>query len=94
MLPIGLIIVLVLFFLVGFRGGYFPGELLIIFVFIFLGLFVVRTVYWSSRRKYWREQFRANEPLRILRQRYARGEITREQFTQMMRDLEEKRSSE
>jgi len=90
MLPIGLIIVIVLLFLVGFRGWYFPGELLIIFVFIFLGLFVVRSLYWNSRRKYWRERLRANEPLRILRKRYVSGEITREQFTQMMRDLEQK----
>ncbi len=31
----------------------------------------------------------ANRPLDILRERYARGEITKEQFDQMRRDLEE-----
>ena len=91
MLPIGLIIafVVLLYFLANGRG-YFPGEFLLIFVVIFLGLFVVRTIYWRSRRKQWREHFRANEPIRILRQRYARGEITREQYEEMLRDLQPK----
>ena len=92
MLPIGIIIVLLLllyFFAYGWRG-YFPGEFLLIFVILFFGLFVIRASYWSSRRKKWRERYRANEPVRILRQRYARGEITREQFGQMLRDLKER----
>jgi O-antigen/teichoic acid export membrane protein len=91
MLPIGLIIVLVLLlYFLAFRRGYFPGELLLIFVFIFLGLFVIRSLYWRSRRKYWRERFRENEPIRIIRQRYARGEINKEQYDQMLRDLSQK----
>jgi putative membrane protein len=88
MLPIGLIVVLVLvvcFFTL--RVGYFPGALLLIFVVIFLVLFVVRSLYWRSRRRYWREHFRRNDPIRIVRQRYARGEITKDQFDQMLRDL-------
>jgi putative membrane protein len=94
MLPIGLIIVLVLlFYFVSFGRGYFPGELLVIFVVVFLGLFVIRTLYWRSRRKYWREQLRGNEPIRIIRQRYARGEISKEQFDQMLRDLTQKPST-
>ena len=88
MLPIGLIIVLLLLvYFLTFRVGYFPGELLVIFVVIFLVLFVVRSIYWRSRRKYWREHLRRNEPIRIIRERYARGEITKEQFDQMLRDL-------
>jgi ABC-type multidrug transport system fused ATPase/permease subunit len=90
MLPIGLIIVLMLLlYFLTFRGAYFPGDLLLIFVVIFLGLFVVRSLYWRSRRKYWRERWRENGAARIVRQRYARGEITKEQFDQMTRDLEE-----
>ena len=91
MLPIGLVVVvlLVLYFF-AFRGrGYFPGEILLIFLVVFFGLFVIRTLYWSSRRRRWREQYRANQPIRILRQRYARGEITKDQFDQMIRDLDE-----
>jgi hypothetical protein len=60
-LPIGIIIALVLFYLVAFRGGFFPGEFLIILMFIFLGLAVVRLLFWRSRRKYWRERWERTE---------------------------------
>jgi len=91
MLPIGLIIMVfvLLYFLTSGRG-YFPGELLLIFVVLFFGLFVVRSLFWRSRRKYWREHLGRNDPIRILRQRYARGEITKEQYDQMLRDLTQK----
>ena len=90
MLPIGLMVaILLLLYFFAFRGrGYFPGEILLICVAVFVGLFFIRTLYWSSRRRHWRQQFKANQPVRILRQRYARGEITKEQFDQMMRDLD------
>ncbi len=39
---------------------------------------------WGSNRG-WREEDRA---LQLLRERYARGEITKEQFDQMSNDLE------
>jgi hypothetical protein len=56
MLPIGLIVAAVLFYFVAFRGdGYFPGEFLIVFVVIFVGLALARMLLWRSRRKYWRE---------------------------------------
>ena len=89
MFPIGLVIVILLvFYFFAFRGrGYFPGEILLVSVVVFFGLFVIRSLYWSSRRKHWREQLRANQPIRILRQRYARGEITKEEFDRMLRDL-------
>ncbi|HUK27489.1 MAG TPA: SHOCT domain-containing protein [Candidatus Acidoferrales bacterium] len=95
MLPLGLIILLVVVLFFVSRGsfyfpGYFPGEFFLIFIFIFLGIFVIRTMYWSSRRKQWRERSGRNAPIRILRQRYARGEITKEQYDQMFRDLTQK----
>jgi uncharacterized membrane protein len=89
-LPIGIIIALVLLSYVAFTGNYFPGELLIVLVIIFIGLFVVRMLYWRSRRRYWRQYLMENAPVRILRERYARGDITREQFDQALRDLEQK----
>src|SRR5208283_1189017 len=67
MLPIGIIIALVLFYFVAFRGGggYFPGEFLIVLLVIFLALFVVRMLFWRSRRRYWREHWRDNGAISI-----------------------------
>ena len=92
MLPIGIIIVFVLFYFAAFRGRYFAaGDFLIVFVVIFLGLFGVRWLFWRSRRRYWREHWRENGSVRIIRERYARGEITKEQFDQMLLDLKQDR---
>ena len=56
MLPIGIIIALLLFYFVVLRGGFFPGEFLIVLLIIFVALAVVRLLFWSSRRTYWRGQ--------------------------------------
>jgi hypothetical protein len=56
MLPIGIIIVLVLFYFVALNGGFFQGEFLIILLIIFLALATARLLFWRSRRRYWREQ--------------------------------------
>jgi len=62
----------------------------IFFFFIFL-IFVSRLVFWPMgwgwRRRYWYGYGDARE---ILRQRYARGEITKEQFDQMNRDMDQR----
>ena len=71
-----------------YRPFFFPFGLLfgIFLIFIFFG--VLRWIFWPwrYRRRYWGYR---DESYYILRQRYARGEITKEQFQQMMRDLEE-----
>jgi len=92
MLPIGLVIALVLLYVyfIGFGVRHFPGEFLIILLVILLGLFVIRMLYWRSRRRYWREKWKGNEAIRILRERYARGEITKEQFDQTLHDLRQR----
>jgi putative membrane protein len=61
------------------------------FFFVIVVFFVSRLVFWpwwggGWRRRYWYGYGDAHE---ILRQRYARGEITKEQFDQMTRDLEQ-----
>lgn len=90
-LPLGFIIAfLILLFLV-MSGHYFFGEFLVIFIAVFAVLFLVRYQYRQSRRNYWRARMQANAPARILRERYARGEISREQFLQMMKDLRDGR---
>jgi uncharacterized membrane protein len=91
MLPIGLIAVLVLFFLFGGSSS-IRGEWLIIIIAILLVVFVVRISFRRSRRRHWRQQHQGhNGPMRILRERYARGEITKEQFDQMSQDLHQGR---
>ncbi len=66
---------------------FFPFGLIFFFAFIFV---VSRLIFWPLgwgwRRRYWYGYGDAHE---ILRQRYARGEITKEQFDQMRRDLEQ-----
>ncbi|HYB76416.1 MAG TPA: SHOCT domain-containing protein [Nitrososphaerales archaeon] len=90
-LPLGLVIASVIFLLLVANGHYFFGEFVVIFFAVFAAVFFVRLQYRQSRRNYWRARLQANAPARILRQRYARGEISREQFQQMMRDLREDR---
>jgi len=88
-LPLGFVAALVIFLLLATSGHYFFGEFVVIFLAAFGIVFFVRYQYRQSRRNYWRARMQANAPARILRQRYARGEISREQFQQMMRDLRE-----
>ena len=90
-LPVGLVIAFVIFLVLVANGNYFFGEFIAIFLAVFAVVFFVRFQYRQSRRNYWRARMQANAPARILRQRYATGEITREQFQQMMRDLREGR---
>jgi len=90
-LPVGLVIAFVIFLVLVADGDYFFGEFIVIFLAVFAIMFFVRFQYRQSRRNYWRARMQANAPARILRQKYATGEITREQFQQMLRDLREVR---
>ena len=69
---------------------FFPfGGFFAIF-WIFAIFWVVRWIFFPWRGKGYRHYWRyGDESYYILRQRYARGEITKEQFDQMMRDLEQ-----
>lgn len=65
------------FFLFGWLGGIFV---------IFLVFWIARWFLWPWRRGGWYEyEHRSAES--ILKERYARGEITKGQFEEMMRDL-------
>jgi uncharacterized membrane protein len=92
-LPLSLVIAFAIFLLLVASGHYFLDEFLLIFLIVFAAMLFVRLRYRQARRNYWRERMQANAPARILRERYARGEISREQFQQMMRDLRESRQS-
>lgn len=89
MLPLGIIIAILLIVFILPGGNYVPGEFLAVAVVIFLVLFVIRMLFGRSRRKYMQQFRRDHGPGRILRERYARGEITKEEFDRIRKDLEE-----
>ena len=68
----------------------FPFGFVIFFVALFLIFGVFRWAFWGWgwRRGYHNGGYYA-DPRQILKRRYARGEITKEQFDQMMRDLDQ-----
>jgi uncharacterized membrane protein len=74
-------------------GGFGPFGTFFLFLFvIFIVSWIVRIAWWSSRSPY-RGYNRAGRMGRrdgaftIARERYARGEITREQYDQIVQDL-------
>lgn len=72
-----------------FGWFFFPFGFFFIFFIIFAASRLIFGPWgWGGgwRRGYWYHYGDARE---ILRQRYARGEITKEQYDQMMRDLEQ-----
>ncbi|MDA4125029.1 MAG: SHOCT domain-containing protein [Thaumarchaeota archaeon] len=75
----------------GAYGGwfFFPFFFPFGFLFFFFVIFALGRLFfwpwgWGGRRGYWYQYSGAEE---ILRERYAKGEITKEQLDQMMRDL-------
>ncbi len=74
-----------------FYYGFFPFFLILLLVF-----FLVRVVFWTSMAGYRRQRYRSGIPgpdpaIVTVRQRYARGEISREQYDQMMTELTRRR---
>jgi len=72
----------------GSRYGAFGGAFLLFFVLIVV-FFVVRVAFWTSRAGRYRGggPGYGNRPLMVARMRYARGEISREQYEQIVQDL-------
>lgn len=69
----------------GYWGGFF-----LLFLLVWISFFVIRIVLWSGRGRggYYRSPGVRRDPaVMTARQRYARGEITREQYDQIMTDL-------
>jgi uncharacterized membrane protein len=76
------------------RPGLFGGVFALFFVLI-LVFFIVRVAFWGMRTSRYGgrgggrsgAEFGPDRPARVARMRYARGEITREQFQQILHDL-------
>lgn len=71
---------------------FFFGRLFAFFVVLLILIFGLRLVFMPFRyRRYARAWQNYDPAIDTLRQRYARGEISKEQFEQMSRDLEQHR---
>jgi uncharacterized membrane protein len=76
------------------RFGLFGGVFALFFVLI-LVFFIVRVAFWGMRTSRYGgrgggragAEYGPDRPARVARMRYARGEITREQYHQIMNDL-------
>jgi len=67
------------------------GGLLLVFLVLWVAFFAVRMAWWTSRARRWQGAgpggpYR-DRAVMIARARYARGEITREQYDRIMTDL-------
>ena len=75
----------------GVLGWRFAGGFLGLFLVFWAGLMLVRIAFWTSRRRAFGPggpgPRRFDPAIMAARQRYARGEITREQFQQIVTDL-------
>ncbi len=81
----------------GRTGGIFYYGFFPIFLVLLLALFLVRIVFWSRMWGYRGARHGYGRPHRdpavmTVRQRFARGEITREQYDQLMSELTRRRA--
>jgi putative membrane protein len=79
----------------GYRYGFFPfGFFFFPFGFILVILLISSVFRWAFWPRWWGGGYRRGywgysaDAFEILRERYARGEISKEQFDQMMQDLQ------
>ena len=76
----------------GYYFGYwpfFPLGMLGFFIVLFLIFGVLRWAFWGWGWRHGGYGGSYADPKQILKRRYARGDITKEQFEQMMRDLDQ-----
>lgn len=69
---------------------FFPFPFFVIFPIIFLAFFGLRWIFWGGwRGRSWYYGTYDDPALQILKERFARGELSKDQFEQMAKDLEQ-----
>lgn len=69
----------------GFMGGFMGGFMWIFWIAVLVGLiFLIKWIVQQNRQD---GQKAKDDPLEILKKRYARGEIDKEEFEQKRKDL-------
>ena len=74
-------------YMMGYGGGWILSILFWIFI-IFLILALVRAARGDRWHRHWHDGSPEKSPTDILKERYAKGEITAEQFEKMKKDIE------
>lgn len=87
MLPVALILLFFILWLGLLHGVLGYGDVLLLLLLVIVVMMAARILFFRSRRRHRRQWAQQHRPVQILRERYARGEITREQFFQIVQDL-------
>lgn len=102
MVLIGISTLILFLFTTPLSSGVHPSFLLFPFHFGFIGIIfliliiflISRWIFWSNRcgnsTRYYSHVSGSDNVQNILKERYAKGEITKEQFVQIKKDLEQK----
>ena len=61
-----------------------------IWLLIILAVLISVVIYFMKNREKLRQEYEEESALEILKKRYAKGEITKQQFEEMKKDLDEK----
>jgi len=69
--------------------NFFEGFFWIIMIALLIAAMIRVARGGSSYHRHWRYHYRNTAALDILKQRYAKGEITKDEFDRMKRDIEE-----
>lgn len=76
----------------GYYNGYYPyhifGSGFMILIWIILVIALIRYLRGGRTMRHWGRWNEGSKPTDILKERYAKGEITKEQFEQMKKDVE------
>lgn len=74
-------------------GGFWPfhvlGTMIMVALWVFFIVFIVRVIKGTRGHRMWKDGFTGGaSAMEILKERYAKGEITKEEFHEMKKELQ------